>query len=97
MVKIRICKRCGAKIGDGHPEANYCDICRAQVHVEAWDALKVERERKQAEKHERERLEKEERDKRKYKGPSIADINRRAEELGISYGKYVSKYGSVIV
>jgi len=88
------CESCEGVIESDHPQAKYCNRCRAEIHMSVWTSVKEKREKTQAEKREKEKLEK---DKRTYKGPSIADINRRAEELGMSYGQYVSKYGSVII
>lgn len=92
MEKVRICMRCQKPIEPGHPEAKYCNKCRDEVHMETWESVKRER-RKAAEEEMRQKKLK----KKKYTGPSVAEINKAAEELGMSYGQYVSKYGSVIV
>lgn len=96
-MKPRFCERCGKEIEAGHPEAKYCNSCRAAVHMEVWDSVRAEREQIQAENREKEKREKAEREAKRYKGPSIAQLNAAAARKGLSYGHYVAKYGSVIV
>jgi len=93
MDRVRVCKRCGKAIEGYHPQANYCDQCRAELHLENWDRVREERKRIKSENQERARQEKELREKKKRNIISIAEIDKLAKAEGLSYGKYVSKYG----
>lgn len=87
----KVCEMCGGPINSKYKKAKYCDDCRAKIHANAWKVSLA----KSQDKKENEILYQPK--KIPYSGPSVQEINKRAEELGMTYGKYVMKYGSRIV
>lgn len=93
MAKVRLCKRCGGPIEANHSEAKYCDACRATIHMENWDTLREKRRQTAIENLKKAQAAKAEQNKRKYKGPTLKELNDCAQAHGMIYGQY----GSVII
>jgi len=97
MPKERRCERCGKLLTNPKSQAKYCKPCRELIHKEQWaNVLKNNTNRSTNTGAKHYNLDGST-TLPQYKGPSVEEITKRADELGMSYGKYVLKYGSRIV
>lgn len=100
--KIKICAECGRPfevlIDRGYNRKIVCSKeCKEargkRLDSERYERIKKTRYEKQVEKWEQPKPQPKKRSKKKYSGPSIAQIQQEARKQHMTYGQYVAKMG----